>query len=181
MKISPVNINPYLSKKVPTIQSTRNPVELFKMMKMYSKERKEKLPFFQAVINSLDSMLNNCKMRIIKDELGNLVAAYTYRLRKNRLSQKSMYIDALVRNRNNKQSKEIMDNVYQDMKNIAKNRKVEELTLFSKATEKDLRKKYEKLGFRKDEKVDVTGAYLMRVKLEEFLSNMKNNFGGNKS
>ena len=81
-----------------------------------------------------------------------------------------MYIDALVRNRQNTASKGVMKSLYQDMKNIAESKKAEELTLFSVAKEKDLRKNYESLGFRKDESVDITGAYVMRAKIWEFLS-----------
>ena len=173
MKIPPANIYKHQYINSTGIKSTRNPVELYKMMKMYSKEREEKLPYLKAIIYCFDSMIYNCTMRLIKDDLGNMLAAYTYRMRKNRLEQKSMYIDALVRNRHNNTSKEVMENIYQDMKSIAESKKAEELTLFSMAKEKDLRKKYEKLGFRKDESVDVEGAYVMRAKIGDFLSIFK--------
>lgn len=169
MKILPATRNFTVTQHRPIIKSTRNPLELYKMMEMYTTERKERFPYLKIFLNCIDSMVFNCKMRIIKDEFGNLLAGYTYRLRKNRLGQKSLYIDALVRNRQNNASKEVMNSVYQDMKNIAESKKAEELTLFSVAKEKDLRKNYEKLGFKKDESVDITGAYVMRAKIWEFL------------
>lgn len=170
MRICPSVTIKTSSNKVYQLKSTRNPIDLYKMMKMYSKQRKELFPLFRAVVNSLDSMFNNCSMRVIKDDIGNLLAAYTYRFRKNRLEQKSLYIDALVRNFDNLDSKNLIDDVYTDMKNIAHNRNAQELTLFSKADERALRGKYEKLGFIKDEKSNVFGGYIMRVKTEEFLT-----------
>lgn len=168
MRISFTNFSHITPKNATTIKNSRNPVELYKMMKMYSKERKDRFPYFEAALNSLNSILNNCKMRIIKDEFGNLLAAYTYKLRKNRLEQKSMFIDALVRNRTNPQSKQLMTDVYQDMKQIAAKKKAQELTLYSVSNDKALRAKYEKLGFKKDESVQITGGYIMRVKTPDF-------------
>ena len=55
------------------LKSTRNPIALYKMMKMYSQERKEIFPYIQAILNSIDTMLNNCKMRLIKDEFAILL------------------------------------------------------------------------------------------------------------
>lgn len=151
------------------IKSTRNPISLYKMMKIYSQERKEIFPYFQAILNSIDTMLNNCKMRLIKDEFGNIIAAYTYRLRKNRLGQKSMYIDALVRNFKKHESKNSMNHIYKDMKDIAQKKKAEEMTLFSGINDTALRSKYESLGFNKDEKTFIYGGYFMRVKTKDFL------------
>lgn len=74
-------------------------------MRMYSKERHEKLPYLKAIFNCIDSMVHNCKMRIIKDNSGEILASYTYCFKKNRLGEKSMFIDALVRNRKKQDSK----------------------------------------------------------------------------
>lgn len=167
------NINPVYNVKAAQIKSSANPVQLFKMMKMYSKERNEHFPNIQAVLNSLNSILTNCRMRIVKDKSGNLLVAYTYKLRKNRLDEKSMYIDALVRNRSNEQSKTLMKEVYKDMKNIALNKHAEELTLYSVAKESALRSNYEKLGFKKDETVWIKGGYIMRVRINNFLNGLK--------
>lgn len=152
------------------IKSSKNPVELYKMMKLYSFERKEKYPVLEALLNSLNSILTNCKMRLIKDKTGNLLAAYTFKLRKNRLGKESVYIDALVRNRTEKKSKSLMPYIYQDMKNIALENKAKELTLYSPTSDKALQKNYEKLGFKKDERTWITGGYIMRVNINDFLS-----------
>lgn len=153
------------------INSTKNPINLYKMMKMYSKERNEKLPYLKAIFNCIDSMIHNCKMRLIKDDTGKILASYTYWFKKNKLGGKSMFIDVLVRNRKNQTSKNIINNIYQDMKRIAINKKAQELSLYSKANEPALRKNYEKLGFRKDEKEYIEGAYLMRVNINNFINN----------
>lgn len=151
------------------IKSTRNPYYLYKMMKMYSQERKEIFPYIRAILNSIDTILNNCKMRLIKDEFGNIIGAYTYRLRKNRLGQKSMYIDVLVRNFKIPESKDSMHRIYKDMKDIAQKKKAEEMTLFSGINDTALRHKYESLGFNKDEKTFIYGGYFMKVKTKDFL------------
>lgn len=153
------------------ITDSRNPVKLFQMMKLYSNERKDRFINLEALLNSFNSIFTRCKLRFIKDELGNLIAAYTYKLRKNRLNQKSMYIDVLVRDRENLCSKEIMPYIYQDIKQIAKSNNAEELTLFSLANDTALRSNYEQLGFKKDERVWVTGGYVMRVRTNDFLKN----------
>ena len=151
------------------LKSTRNPIALYKMMKMYSQERKEIFPYIRAILNSIDTILNNCKMRLIKDKFGNIIAAYTYRLRKNRLGQKSMYIDSLVRNLKKPESKDSMKHIYKDMKDIAQKKKAEEMTLFSGINDTALRNKYESLGFNKDEKTFIYGGYFMKVKTKDFL------------
>lgn len=151
------------------IKNSRNPADYFKLMKMYSVERQENFPNISAFIYSVDSMLSGCSLRAVKDESGNLLAAYTYRLRKNKLEQKSLYIDALVRDRS-KNTKPLMHRIYSDMKNTAQNKKAEELTCFSVSKDKALRAKYEKLGFRIDPKVDILHAYLMRSPIKNFLN-----------
>ena len=88
MKVLPATRHFDTTQHRPIIKSTRNPLELYKMMKMYTTERKERFPYLKAFFNCIDSMAFNCKMRVIKDEFGNLLAGYTYRLRKNRLEQK---------------------------------------------------------------------------------------------
>lgn len=151
------------------IKSTRNPVDLYKMMKMYSQERKEIFPWIHAVLNCIDTMLCNCKMRIVKDDCGNLLASYTYKFIKNEFGQKSMYLDALVRNRKRQESKNVINYIYKDMKKIATDKQAKELTLYSKANEKALRRKYEQLGFKNDERNSIEKAYFMRVPTIDFL------------
>lgn len=158
----------YNPPKLP-IKNSRNPADYFKLMKMYSVERQEKFPNISAFIYSLDSILSGCGLRAVKDESGHLLAAYTYRLRKNKLEQKSLYIDALVRDRS-KNTQPLMHRIYSDMKNTAQNKKAEELTCFSVSKDKALRAKYEKLGFRIDPKVDILHAYLMRSPIKNFLN-----------
>lgn len=153
------------------IKSTKNPIMLYRMMKLYSKERHEKFPNLEAVVNSIDSMSRMCGMRVLKDKFGNLLAAYTYKIRTNRMSQKSMFIDVLVRNRKNPESKNIMNNIYQDIKDLAIKKEAKEITLFSIAKDRALRSRYEKLGFQKDESVDIDRGYIMRVKVQEFFKN----------
>lgn len=164
-----INYKPIIFKS--QIKSTKNPINLYKMMRMYSKERHEKLPYLKAIFNCIDSMVHNCKMRIIKDNSGEILASYTYCFKKNRLGEKSMFIDALVRNRKKQDSKNIINKIYQDMKKIAINKNAKELSLYSKANESALRKNYEKLGFQKDEKEYIEGAYLMRVNTNNFINN----------
>ena len=160
---TPNNNRPY------KITSSACPMKLYKMMKMYSKERKEHFPRIQAILNSLDTMFSLCRMRVAKDSLGNILAAYTYRFRKNRLGEKSMYIDALVRNFDKQESKNVMPQLYEDMKNIALKKKVKELSLFSAIKDKSLREKYRKLGFVEDHKTFIFGGYFMKTNTENFL------------
>ena len=168
MRISYNHIN-YTASSV-KIKNTRNPIELYRMMKIYSKERKENLPIIRAILNSLDTILSNGKMRLVKDNTGKILAAYTYNLRRNRRDEKSMHIDALVRNRKNPKSKEIMPDIYEDMKQIANNQKAKELTLFNYLKDKKLRANYSKLGFKIDESVKIPQAFVMRVRINEFLA-----------
>lgn len=170
MKIPAINNAIKLNDKT-LIKNTRNPIDLYRMMKMYSQERKENIPFLRALLYSLDSIRYNCKMRIIKDDFGGILASYTYRFRKNSLDQKSMFIDVLVRNFKSLESKNLMGFIYRDMKNIAEKKNVQELTLLSAASDFALRKKYEKLGFKKDESIDIYKGYVMRTKIEDFLKN----------
>lgn len=172
MKIFPLKTcNPTIQKT--NLKNTRNPLNLYRMMKMYSMERKENFPRIRAVLNCLDSMFHNCKMRLIKDANGNILASYTYNFRKNPLEEKTMFLDAFVRNRKNPQSKNIINEVYQDMKNIALHKKAKELTLFSKVNDTNLRKKYETLGFQIDNKTYIEKAYFMKVRTDDFLKNQE--------
>ncbi len=163
--------NIYSSTQVfqPTIKSSRNLFEIYRMMKLYSIERGDRFPTYEAIMNSLNSILSNCKIRFIKNEAGKILAAYTYRLRKNKLEEKSLFIDALVRNRQNAESKTLMPKIYQDIKKLAEKKQAKELTLYSVSKDKALRANYEKLGFKKDEKVWITGGYIMRVRTTDFL------------
>jgi len=111
--------------------------------------------------------MSGCGLRTIKDNSNNLLVAYTYRLRKNKLEQKSLYIDALVRNRS-ENTKPLMCRIYNDMKNIALKKQAKELTCYSVSSDKALRSKYEKLGFKIDPKVDILHGYIMRCPIKEF-------------
>lgn len=152
------------------IKNTRNPIQLYRMMKMYSKERNESFPIIRAILNSLDVMLANYKLRLAKGNDGEIIAAYTYTIRRNRRDEKSMHIDALVRNRNNLYSKEVMPDIYNDMKQVANKKNAEELTLFNYTLDSKLRANYSKLGFKIDESVNIPKAYVMRVKTKNFIN-----------
>lgn len=165
MNVNNLIYTPYKYK----ITSSKNPADYFKMMKMYSIERKNKHPNLFAIFNGLDSFLSGCGLRTIKDESGNLLAAYTYKFRKNKLEQKSMFIDALARERS-KNTKPLMHRIYSDMKNLAQKKKAEELTCYSVALDRGLRAKYEKLGFKIDSKVDIPKGYIMRSPITRFLN-----------
>lgn len=158
----------YIPQKL-KITTSRNPADYYRLMKLYSKERKDNLVNFRAFINAADSLISRCGLRVIKDEDGSLLAAYTYKLRKNKLEQKSIYIDALARDRS-KNTKSLMPRIYSDMKNIAIKKNASELTCFSVAKDKHLRTMYEKLGFRIDPKVDIFQSYLMRSPVNNFLN-----------
>ena len=153
------------------LHSSKNPIELFRLMRMYSKERKEKYVYINAIANCINAILTNCRVKVMKDKMNNFIAGYTYRLRKNRMWQKSMYIDALVRNFNHPHSKESMETIYHDIKSTARDKNAEEITLFSLLDDIELRKRYERLGFKKDEKTFINGGYIMRVKTKDFLDN----------
>lgn len=151
------------------IPSTKNPVKIFRMMKLYSIERQEKFPRAEAFINTLFAIFSKCKMKAINDNTGHLLASYTYKLRKNRRGENAIYINTLVRNRKNSESKNIMKTIYQDIKQTAENAKAEEITLFSVLKDKKLQSNYETHGFTKDDKVFIPGGYIMRVKTKDFL------------
>lgn len=168
MKILPLkNCTPIINKTA--FKNTRNPLNLYRMMEMYSMERKEKFPRIQAIINCIDSIFHNCKMRVVKDDKGDILASYTYRFCKNYLDERTMFLDALVRNRKKPESKLFLSEVYEDVKNIALSKKVKELNLFSMAKDVNLRKKYEQLGFKIDEKIYIEKAYLMKVNIDDFI------------
>lgn len=171
MKINFQNVAVYNTPIKYTLKNTRNPLDLYKMMSLYSHERKESFPHLRVLFYTIDTIFHNCKMRVAKDSFGKIIAAYTYRLRKNRLDEKSFYVDALVRNLQHNESKNLMPVIYRDMKAMAQRKKAKELTLFSGVLDKNLRKKYERLGFQKDERVYVYGGYIMRTKIDKFLQN----------
>lgn len=158
----------YIPQKL-KITTSRNPVDYFRLYKLYSKERNADLVNFRAFIYSADSLLVRRGLRVIKDEDGSILAGYTYKLRKNKLEQKSIYIEGLARNKS-KNTKSFMHQIYSDMKNIAIKKNAEELTCFSMTTDHALRAKYEKLGFRIDHRVDIVQAYLMRTPVNNFLN-----------
>lgn len=165
MNISKITYNPTKLQ----IENSKNPADYFRLMKIYSKERNNTFPNITAVVNLIDTLLSGCKLRAVKDEAGNLLAGYTYRFRRNKLEQKSLFIDALARKRN-QNTKQFMPQIYNDMKNIATKKKAEEITLFSVVKDASLRAKYEKLGLQIDPKVDILNAYLMRSPVKKFLS-----------
>ena len=157
--------------KTPYLKNSKNPIKLFQVMKIYTKERRERFVFYHTILNCLNIILTNCKLRIIEDKSKDLIAGYTYKIRKNRRWEKSMYLDTIVRNFENPISKNYMQMVYEDIKKIAQTKKAEEITLFSKSNDEKLQKKYEKLGFQKDAKSFVYGGHIMRAEIKSFLNN----------
>lgn len=154
------------------IINSKNPVKMYNMMKLYSRERSEKFPCLQALLHTFYAICTKCKLKAVKDNCGKLLAAYTYKLRKNRKGEKSLYINTLVRKRDIKNSKKIMKDLYNDIKVTAQHSDAKELTLFSELKDTKLQENYEKLGFKKDHKVFIHGGYIMRVRTKDFLKDI---------
>lgn len=161
-----------------SVKRFRSPKNWINYFDLYEKGRGTKsVRYYFSMLQDLASgWCSNCRLKLMKDNNGNILAGYTYKLRKNRLGEKSMYIDSLARSKSKNldvKSKELMPKIYQDIKNTALAKKVKELTLFVYAGDNKLRKKYESLGFAEDIKVYVQKLYLLRVRIENFYK--KNN------
>ena len=157
------------------IRTTYSPKKLYDMMKMYTENRNEKHKYLNILDYMLSTMLRGCGLRVIETPKGEMLAAYTYKMRKNRLEEKSMFIDGIARNfstEKNQISKNLMSRLYEDIKKTAQKKKAKEITLFVYAKEKGLRKNYEKLGFKEDLKFYMYRVCLMRVRTENFLNNL---------
>lgn len=155
------------------IKRFRSPKNWINYFGVYEKGRgTTSFRYYAAMLHDLaNGFFSNCKLRLIKDEKGNILAGYTYYFRKNKLGEKSMYIDSLARSKSSElgpKSKTLMPKIYEDVKNTALAKKVKELTLFVYAGDNKLRRKYESLGFAEDTKVFVQKLYLLRVRIENF-------------
>lgn len=145
--------------------------KLYDFFDIYSRSRKEVFPKLKTIIYSVDTVFTNTHLRVLENKDGNIIAGYTYKYRKNKLEEKSLYIDGLARNTDNPISKTIMTQVYNDIKNLAIRKKIKEITLFVHAGERRLRDNYHNLGFETDHKCRIEKAYLLRVRVEKFLNN----------
>ena len=149
--------------------------KLYRFFEMYGRGRNEKALHLRTVQNSVSAVTRGCGLRIIEDEKGNILAGYTYKIRKNKLEEKSMYIDGLARNLSDDKkdiTKDLMTQVYEDIKKTALKKKAKEVTLFVYAGENGLKKNYQRLGFYEDAKCNINKVYLMRVRLQDFLNNL---------
>lgn len=168
------NIGNFNYKKSQSLNKTFSPIKLYKFYNLYSSERHETFRFINPIIYSLDSIFNNCRYRYIGDESGNLLAGYVYKFRKNLRDEKSLFIDALARNKNLKSDKltrNLMIQIYDDIKKLAIKNDAKEITLYVFARDTKLRKNYESLGFILDEKSEIPRAYVMRARVDKFLNN----------
>lgn len=145
--------------------------KLSEFINMYTTTRKEAFPTLKNILYFIETICSNKRLRILENDKGEIIAGYTYKLRKNKLEEKSLYIDGLARNRNNPVSKSVMTNVYNDIKKFAEKKKRKEITLFVYVKERRLRDNYQKLGFEIDHKCNLEKVYLLRVRLENFLNN----------
>lgn len=156
------------------IKSSHSVKKFFNFFQIYGKGRKELFLNLRAIVDTCSSISNGCGLRIAEDSKGNILAGYTYKIRKNRLEERSMYIDGLARNLSDSKkdvSKNLMTEIYEDMKKTAIKKKVKEITLFVHAGEDGLKSNYKKLGFKEDHRCNIEKVYLMRVRLEDFLNN----------
>lgn len=161
--------NPDMTGKIGKTSFSVN--KLGKFFYTYGKGRNNRFPVLEAAFDSVSAILNNERLRIFEDSNGKIIAGYAYKLRKNKLGDRSMYIDGLARDLENKSSKEIMTYVYDDIKKTAIKVKAKEITLFVYASDPRLKQNYSRLGFSEDKKCYVEKLYLMRVKTKDFLNN----------
>lgn len=154
------------------VKQNYSPLTLYNFFRLYSNTRHERWRLINPLSYMIDCISRFYKLRVVKDENGKILAGYTYKFRKNRLDEKSMFIDALARNKsqkNNSKTKNLMPQIYDDIKKMALKHKAEEITLFVKANDRKVRKNYEKLGFKIDETCDIERAYVMRTRVKNFL------------
>lgn len=152
-------------------KSSRSFLKMCKFFDIYEIGREASYPILFLFDDAVSAFFRKCKVRYFENNKGKMLAGYTYKLRKNHLGEKSMYIDGLARDLTDNTSKKIMPKVYEDIKQTAKDKEVKEITLFSYASDKYLRYNYEKLGFKTDERCIVDKLYLMRVRVEDFINN----------
>lgn len=173
MKIKQISKNLiYIPKTInkPVVKDSASGLEMMKFFDVYISSRNENFSWLRNFQYTLHSIMSNCRVKTFKDANGNFLAGYTYKMGKNFLGKPNMYIDGLARDVNNKNSKEIMTDIYTDIKNTAIKNKADELSLLVFAKEKRLRKNYESLGFKIDNLFNIEQVYLMRVKIDEFLN-----------
>ena len=161
----------YIPKPVnkPVVKDSASILDMMKFFDVYISSRKENLSRLRNFEYSMHSFLSNCRVKTFKDANGNFLAGYTYNMRKTTLGKPNMYIDGFARDVNNENSKEIMTDVYTDIKKTAIKNKADELSLFVFAIERKLRKNYENLGFKIDNLINIEKVYFMTVKVDKFL------------
>lgn len=152
-------------------KTSRSFFKMCKFFDIYETGRESSYPILFMLDDAVSAFFRKCKVRYFENDKGKMLAGYSYKLRKNHLGEKSMYIDGLARDFKDCSSKKIMSKVYEDIKQTAKDKEVKEITLFSYASDKYLRHNYEKLGFKTDERCIVDKLYLMRVRVEDFINN----------
>ncbi|HIS37284.1 TPA: hypothetical protein IAC10_11780 [Candidatus Scatousia excrementigallinarum] len=174
-----MNINALTYKPLTTntykMKSSLSIKKLYKFFEMYGRGRNEKALHLRTFQDSLSAVTRGCGLRVMEDAEGNLLAGYTYKMRKNKLEEKSMYIDGLARNLSEDKkeiTKGIMTSVYEDIKQLAQKKKAREITLFVYAGERGLKKNYQRLGFYEDPKCNINKVYLMRVRTKDFINNL---------
>lgn len=173
MNIQKLTYNPIIKNQQP-IRSSLSVKKFFKFFQVYRKGRNDRFLNLIAIVDTCSSMSNGCGLRIAEDSKGNILAGYTYKIRKNRLEERSMYIDGLARNLSddkNEISKNLMTKIYEDIKKTAIKKRVKEITLFVHAGDDGLKRNYKRLGFKEDHRCNIEKVYLMRVRLEDFLNN----------
>lgn len=152
-------------------KTSRSFFKLCNFFDIYETGRESSYPILFMLDDAVSAFFRKCKVRYFENDKGKMLAGYSYKLRKNRFGEKSMYIDGLARDLIDNTSKKIMPKVYEDIKKTAIKEEAKEITLFSYASDKYLRHNYEKLGFKTDERCIVEKLYLMRVRVEDFINN----------
>lgn len=157
------------------LKTTFSPKKLIEFFDIYGKERKEKFHYVKVFENFLSTVLLNFRLRAIDTKEQSILAGYTFKIRENKLEEKSMFVECLARKRNDDKkevTKKLMTKIYEDIKKTAVRKKAEEITLFVYADESRLRHNYEKLGFKIDNKCKVEKMYLLRVRVSDFINNL---------
>lgn len=156
------------------IKKSSSPITLWKHFQVYESGREGNKKFFSILYDVLDSVFNFRSLKVVKNEKGDVLAGFTYKLRKNKMDERSVYVDSIARNQKaefNDYTKTLMTSVYSEIKKTAAVKKAKEITLFVYSGEKHLRQNYERLGFKIDNKCDVKKVYLMRTPIDKFLNN----------
>lgn len=173
-KISPIAISKlkYLrpNSTEAKVKRSFSPKDYFNHFDLYSRGRKDTYHYFSAAKYLLQTAtFYPVNLRQVKDKNG-ILASYTYVRRKNKFNEKSLYIDSLERNKNNPLSKLAILGIYQDIKKVALKNKIKEITLFVFFKDKNLKKHYERLGFKQDRLFFNKSVDLMRVRTENFIN-----------